>query len=285
MAFRINSNVLSLRIAGQLGQTSSSLGRSYGRLASGQRIAVAADDAAGSAIGNRMKAEVRSLKVAQRNIQDGVSLVQVAEGALGQFADILLRSRELAMQAANGTLSDQDRQVIELERKELADETARLVESTNYNGITLFERNGPLVTGGIQIQAGTKESETLNITAVDTMRVVEVLEVMSFATADIAQHSLVLLDIGIDVISRARGELGAFQNRLEAAGRVVATRAENLSAAQSRIMDVDFASEMSEVTRLEILQQSGAMMLAQANALPELALQLLSPPSALNAER
>ena len=277
MAIRINTNVPALQIAGRLGQTVSSLGRSYGRLASGFRIATAADDAAGSAISERMRADVRSLKVAQRNIQDGVSLVQVAEGALGEFADILLRTRELAMQAANGTLSDSDREVIELERNELAEEAMRLIETTMFNGITLFERGSPLVDEGIQIQAGSQESETLSLEVLDTMRIAEVLEALSFRTIDRAQGSLALLDISVDVISRARGQLGAFQNRLDAAGRVVATRVENLSAAHSRIKDLDFASEMAEVTRLEILQQSGALMLAQANAAPELALELLQP--------
>lgn len=238
---------------------------------------MAADDAAGSAVGERMKADVRSLKVAQRNIQDGISLVQVAEGALNEFADILVRTRELAMQASNGTLSDSDRQVIDLERDELAQETARLFESTHFNGMTLFERDGVLVTDGIQIQAGIEEAETMTLKGVDATRVVEVLQVLNFNSADRAQHSLLLLDIGVDVISRARGQLGAFQNRLEAAGRLTATRTENLAAAKSRIVDLDFASEMAEVTRLEILQQSGAEMLVQANIAPELALELLNP--------
>ena len=277
MALRINSNVLAMKIAGELGQTTQSLGRSYARLGSGLRIPVAADDPAGSGMGERMKTDVRSLKVAQRNIQDGISLVQVAEGALGEFADLLLRSRELAMQSANGALSDSDREVIDLERQELALETARLFESTNFNGMTLFETGGVLVTEGIQIQAGLEETETLTLNDIDATRVVEVLQVLNFSSADLAQNSLVLLDLGIEVISRARGQLGAFQNRLEAAARVNASRTENLAAAASRITDLDFASEMAEVTRLEILQQSGAQMLLQANIAPELALELLQP--------
>ncbi len=266
-----------MKIAGELGQTTQSLGRSYARLGSGLRIPVAADDPAGSGMGERMKTDVRSLKVAQRNIQDGISLVQVAEGALGEFADLLLRSRELAMQSANGALSDSDREVIDLERQELALETARLFESTNFNGMTLFETGGVLVTEGIQIQAGLEETETLTLNDIDATRVVEVLQVLNFSSADLAQNSLVLLDLGIEVISRARGQLGAFQNRLEAAARVNASRTENLAAAASRITDLDFASEMAEVTRLEILQQSGAQMLLQANIAPELALELLQP--------
>ncbi len=275
MGIRINSNVVAQGIARRLGQTNDALGRSYSRLASGLRIATAADDPAGLGIAGRMRSEIRSLAVARRNVQDGVSLVQVAEGALSEFTDILHRSRELAMQAANGTLSRDDRLVIEMERQQLAEETRRIIEATEFNGLELFDRGGDLVTSGIAIQVGTEPGETVDLRVLDVSRVSEVLEALRFHTPERARGSLAILDVGLRVLSRARGQLGAFQVRLESAGRSIANQAESASASLSRIADLDYASETAEFTRLQILQQSSVLILAQANAQPHTALELL----------
>lgn len=275
MGIRIGSNVVSFSVARRLGETDRLLGRSYARLASGLRIATAADDPAGVGIAARMRSELRSLGAARRNTEDGVSLLQVAGGTLEEVSKIIEHTRELAVKASSETLSTADRQAIDCERRSLAEEAARIVESARFNGIDLFEDHGDFMGSGIQIQVGTSRGETIDLRVSDVTRALDVLQSIRFQSSDQARRSLDSLDIGHDAISTARGDIGALQNRLESAGRTISTRREAMTEALSRVQDVDVATETAELARLQILQESGALLLAQANVAPTVALDLI----------
>lgn len=221
---------------------------------------------------------MRSMGVARRNILDGVSFVQVAEGALVEVGDIIHRTRELALQAANGTLTLEDREILESERAELADEALRIFNSTKFGGIEVFGGGTSSVSGGLRLQIGPSSEDVLRVSASDTVRVGIALPNLSVINPDRAGRAIRVLDVATQLISEARGQLGATQLRLESAGRSLAAREENTSAALSRKMDVDFAVETAELTRLEILQSASLSVLAQSNLQPSLALQLLRGP-------
>ncbi|MCE3264801.1 MAG: flagellin FliC [Pseudoduganella sp.] len=238
------------------------------RLSSGLRINSAADDAAGLAIAERMSAELRGRRAASRNINDGVSMAQVAEGALGTVMENYQRIRELAVQAANDTYSANDRMAMQLEASALLLEIKRIAEDTNFNGI-------PLLGGGavLQLQLGPREGDTLPL-AVPALWSQEAGDISLLSHAD-ATAALQQLDARMAAIANMRGMLGAAQNRLGYAATHNDIMAENLAAARSRIMDVDYAAETAELARRQILQQAAMAMLAQASAAPRLVLQLL----------
>ncbi len=271
----------SLRVGGQLAETGRLLGRSSARLASGLRIATAADDPSGLGVAERMRAQLRSFHVARRNAADGISLLQVAEGALGELADIVLRTRELGLQAANGTLTRADRDVIEGERRELAEEVSRIIDTTEFNGQKVFLPGDTLVGRGVEIQVGPDAGDVIELEAPGVRRVALLLGVLRFDDPDFARLSLRFMDFAERAVSRARGSVGALANRLESAMRSIDTSSVSHSAALSRIQDVDVATETAEQVRLRILQESAAAVLAQANASPALALQLLWPATEL----
>ena len=239
MGLRVNTNVASMNAQRNLFNSSSQLGGNFARLSSGLRIASASDDAAGLGISERMRADIRSYSVASRNAQDGVSLVQTAEGALNEVSDILGRMRELSMQSSNGTLSADDRATLDGEFQQLVEEVDRISATTQFNGVDLLDGTNP----SISIQVG------INGTADDTITV-----------------------SGTDTTATT---LGAQQNRLDSTLRSLASVRENTSAAESRIRDVDVAFETADLTRNSILQQAATSVLAQANAQPQLALSLL----------
>lgn len=272
MGLRINTNIASLTGRRHLGGATGSLEGSYRRLASGERIAIAADDAAGLAISERMRARLKSMRVGQRNLQDGVSLVQVAEGALNELNEILQRGRELALQSANGTMSDGDREVIDRERQELSEEALRISQNVEFNGIPLFRS-----ASTIEIQAGTNDSvdDTIPIELREVSRVGFLLGGMDFRTEGGALSSLDQFDLGQNIVNEERGRLGAVQNRLESAVRSLQVSTTDLAATESRIRDADVAQETAQLARAQILQQSSTLTLSQANVAPELALQLL----------
>lgn len=277
MSLRINTNATSIGAQRRLAETTRLLERSYARLASGRRIAVAADDPAGLAISERMTAQIRSMRVARRNVQDGSSMIQVAEGALNELSEIVVRVRELAMRAANGTLSDVDRTALGSELTQLSEEAERIVSTTTFNGKHLFDPN-TVVEDGITIQIGTDSDDTLRIEMPDVDRAALGLKTLDFSSEAGGAAALNVLDVAQEIVSGARGMLGATQRRLESAVRFISVNEENLAAARSRIADVDFAAESAERVRLEILQQAGVSMLSQANVQPELALALLTAP-------
>lgn len=273
MGLRINSNIFSLNAQRNLSNVSDRLSGNYARLSSGLRIARAADDAAGLGISERMRAQVSSLNQAGRNAQDGISVVQTAEGALGEVSGNLTRMRELAIQAANGTLNTGDRAVVDNEFQSLISEIDRVATQTTFNGVNLFDAS---VTS-IAIQVGIESGETIDLTLEDMTDTGLGLSGATFDLTSVSNASAALntLDTAIDSVTTFRGDLGAAQNRLVSTFRSISSTSENLSAAEARIRDVDVASETADLTRNSIMQQAALSVLAQANTQPQLALSLL----------
>ncbi|MBC7954916.1 MAG: flagellin FliC, partial [Cytophagales bacterium] len=245
------------------------------RLSSGLRVNSAKDDAAGLAIAERMNAQVRGMNVAARNANDGISLSQTAEGALGKIGDAMQRMRELAVQSANGTNNSQDRDNLQAEFQQLNDEVARIVAGTKFNGTFLFDGSSTAFT--FQVGAGTDATDTLSINTVDLTATVAALSALSIAGLDNtgAIAAMTALDTGIIDTTTARATFGAAQNRFDSVIGSLQVFAENLSAARGRIMDADFAAETAALSRAQILQQAGNAMVAQANQLPQQVLTLL----------
>ena len=273
MGLRVNTNIASLNAQRHMANVTNRIQGNYSRLASGLRIASAADDAAGLAISERMRSQIRSFSVAARNAQDGLSLAQTAEGALGEVSNILSRMRELAMQSSNGTLSDNDRTTIDAEFDELKDEINRIATETEFNGTALLEGTNAAIT----IQVGIDAGETIQLAMVDVQTGATGLNVAALDTADQANAVTALgaIDTAIDTVNGARGTLGAGQNRLSSTLRSILNVRENLSAAESRIRDVDVASETADLTKNSIMQQAAVSVLQQANTQPQVALSLL----------
>ena len=272
MGLRVNTNVASMTAQRNLFGATSRLQGNYSRLSSGLRIATAADDAAGLGISEKMRSQIRSYGVAARNAQDGISLAQTAEGALNEVSNILGRMRELGMQAANGTLSDADRATINTEFQALDNEIQRISDTTEFNGVALLQTDG---TVAIQVGIDSGATNVININTVATDSTdlsTASLETLSIGSANTAISAI---DTAIDLVNTARGQLGADQNRLQSALTSILNVRENLSAAESRIRDVDVASETADLTRNSILQQAATSVLAQANVQPQLALSLL----------
>ena len=274
MGLRVNTNVASMNAQRNLANSTTSLGGNYSRLSSGLRIATAADDAAGLGISERMRSDIRSFGVASRNAQDGISMVQTAEGALNEVSDLLGRMRELSMQSANGTLSDDDRATLDNEFQQVVSEIDRIAETTEFNGVKLLDgTNGDIA---IQVGIGATTADQINVSATDaSSSTLGITTGGSISTASTAQDMLSDIDDAIDAVNTTRGTLGAQQNRLGSTLRSLANVRENTSAAESRIRDVDVAMETADLTRNSILQQAATSVLAQANQQPQLALSLL----------
>ena len=275
----INTNVAALSAQRNLSKTSADLQSSLARLASGMRITSAKDDAAGLAISEKLRAQIRGLMQGERNAQDGISLVQTAEGALNEVGNALIRLRELAVQASTGTIGDEERGYLNDEFKSLMTEIDRIANVTEFNGIHLL--NGA-ASSGISFQVGLSASVNDRITAlianVGTASLgtaSAALNAQSVSQVSRAQSALAVIDAAIKDISHVRGGLGATQNRLQTTVNNLATFRENLSAADSRIRDVDVAEETVAMTRNQILMQAGIAVLAQANQLPSMALSLI----------
>jgi flagellin len=271
MGLRVNTNTFSIGAQRNLSNVSTRLGGNFARLSSGLRIATAADDAAGLGISERMRAQVRSLQQASRNAGDGISLVQTTEGALNELNANLVRMRELAVQASNGTLNSGDRAVIQEEFAALIEEIDRVAQQTTFNGVNILDGS----TTSLSIQVGTESGETIDLTLEDMQSAALGLSGADISDVSGAQAALDDIDAAIDDVSTLRGNLGADQNRIASTVRSIAIAAENLSAAESRIRDVDIAAETADLTRNSIMQQAAASVLAQANVQPQLALSLL----------
>ena len=272
MGLRVNTNVASMNAQRNLFNSSQQLGGNFARLSSGLRISSAADDAAGLGISERMRADIRSYSVARRNAQDGISLVQTAEGALNEVSNILGRMRELSMQSANGTLSATDRATLDGEFQQLVGEVDRISETTQFNGVDLLD--GTATSISIQVGIDGTANDTISVTGADTTA--STLGVNGGITTQAASTAMLAsIDTAINSVNSSRGTLGAQQNRLDSTLRSLASVRENTSAAESRIRDVDVAFETADLTRNSILQQAATSVLAQANAQPQLALSLL----------
>ncbi|RYZ57651.1 MAG: flagellin FliC [Proteobacteria bacterium] len=278
MGLRIATNISALNSQRHMVNTRKLLDRSLERLSSGYRINKAGDDAAGLAISEKLRAKTRGLVQAQRNASDGISLIQVAEGGLEEVQNILVRLRELGVQAASDTIGNQERKYLNEEYQALKEEVDRIANVTEFNGTVLLDGTG----GSLDIQVNTGGQNLLGVDRIsfDAFRA-DVntdklgLEELSVESKVNAQRSLSILDGAIEHVSSVRGELGAIDNRLSSTIRNLAVSIENLSAANSRIKDVDIAEETSELTKNNILMQAGTSVLQQANSLPKMALSLL----------
>jgi flagellin len=276
MGLRINTNTASLNAQRNLMGTKLGLDKSLERLSSGYRINRAGDDAAGLAISENLKAQIRGLKQASRNAQDGVSLVQVAEGSLNEISSILIRLRELAVQAASDTIGPVERQFLNVEYDQLISETDRIADGTEFNGTQLLSGTGSI----LDFQVGTRNDPNIDRLSFDASKAdanAAALGVNLTSVADkaSAQNSLTAIDQAIVSVSAMRADFGAIQNRLQSTISNLAVSVENMAAANSRIRDVDVAEETAELTRNNILLNAGTSVLAQANQSAQTALGLL----------
>ena len=272
MGLRVNTNVAALTSQRNLGAVSSRLQGNFARLSSGLRIATAADDAAGLGISERMRGQIRSYTVASRNAQDGVSMAQTAEGALQEVSNNLTRMRELAVQASNGTLTTADRSTLDTEFQALVTEINRVSGQTTFNGVNLLDGS----TTSLNIQVGLNSGDTIALSLSDTTSTGLSLGSLSVSSSANASTALAAIDTAIDTVTTTRGTLGAQMNRMTSAISSILNTRDNLSAAESRIRDVDVATETSDLTRNSILQQAAISVLSQANVQPQLALRLLA---------
>lgn len=269
---RINTNTAAMNTYSRLTQANRARGDSMAKLSSGLRINRAGDDAAGLSISEKMKNQISGLRQATRNAQDGISLIQTAEGGLNETHSILNRMRDLTVQAANDTNSADDRAAIKLEIDQLTEEIGRISSDTKFNGQRLL---GGTVTA-LNIQIGANSDDTaLTVSTIDASAVALGIDALTVDTAVNAKAATALIDTAIQTVSNARATFGAQQNRLDHTINNLTTTQENLSEANSRIRDVDMAKEMMEFTKNNILSQASTAMLAQANQIPQGVLQLL----------
>ncbi|MFL5786006.1 MAG: flagellin [Bacteriovoracaceae bacterium] len=276
MGFRINTNTASINGQRNLNNTSREMESSFAKLSSGERITKAADDAAGLAISEKLKASVRSGRQASRNANDGISLVQVAEGGLNEASSILNRMRELAMQSSNDTVGDTERGFSDLEYQNLKQELERISRTTEFNGTKLLDGSTPQLDFQVGLN-GSPEENQISYSApemnagIDNLGVSEV----SVATKDSARDSLAKIDDAIGKISGQRATIGSIQNRLVASSNNMDVYVENMAAANSRIRDVDMAEETAKQAKNNILSAAGTSVLAQTNAFGQNALKLI----------
>jgi flagellin len=281
----INHNMSALYTDRQLGVTQLDVSKSMEKLSSGLKINRAGDDASGLAVSEKMRSQIRGLNQAERNIQNGVSFIQAAEGYLQETQDILHRIRELAVQSANGIYTEEDRIMIQVEVSQLVDEVNRIASHAQFNGMnmltgTFAQDSSSGKTMQLQVGANMDQSEriyigTMTATALGLENAQGQEGIVSIGTVEDANLTIGVLDNALKQVNRQRADLGAYQNRFEVAAEGVAVAAENLQAAESRIRDVNMASEMVNFTKDSILSQAGTAMLAQANVRTQSVLQLL----------
>jgi flagellin len=287
---RINNNIMAMNAHRQLGMNQAGAAKSMEKLSSGFRINRAGDDAAGLAISEKMRGQIRGLKQASRNAQDGISLIQTAEGALNETHSILQRMRELAVQASTDTNTDKDRLEIQKEVNELIDEIDRIANDTQFNTMELLDGSLEGADDGLvfHIGANAEQSITLNIASmlseaigssdtktIESLKDEDLGGEKGVQTQEAADAAITIIDDAIGNVSAERSKLGAYQNRLEHTINNLGTSAENLQAAEARIRDLDMAEEIMAFTKNNILQQAATAMLAQANMAPQSVLQLL----------
>ena len=276
MGFRINTNVSSIAAQRSLGKTTRSQESTLAKMASGSRINKSADDAAGLAISEKLKSQIRSSAQANRNTNDGISMIQTAEGGLDEVSTILTRLRELSIQSASDTVGDTERSFTDLEYQNLKQELERISQVTEFNGVKLLDGQG----GKLDFQIGVNNDEFQDRISYDTAEQNASIsnlgiDDISVASKDGAQSALASIDSAIEAVSGQRANLGALQNRMMSTSRNLETSIENLSAANSRIRDVDYAKVSAENARNNILSQAGTAVLGQANASGQSALRLI----------
>ena len=276
MGLRINTNVASLNAQRNLGSTRVNMNKSLEKLSSGQRINRAGDDAAGLAISENLKAQIKGLGQAERNAEDGVSLVQIAEGGLGEVSNILIRLRELSVQAASDTIGTTERKFLNVEFEQLTSEVDRIANSTEFNRVPLLNGTGAV----FDIQIGTRNDPisdrlTFDASSADVNVAALGLNLASVSDKISAQNSLTSIDQAIISVSGIRADFGALQNRLQSTVNNIQVSIENLSSANSRVRDTDVAAETAELTKQNILMQAGTSVLSQANSSTNSALSLI----------
>lgn len=276
MGFRINTNVASLQAQNSLNKVNKESQESFAKLSSGSRITKSADDAAGLAISEKLKAEIRSAQQANRNANDGISMVQVAEGGLNETSNILVRMRELAIQSASDTVGDVERKMTNMEYQQLKQEMDRISQVTEYNGTKLLNGTGDKK----EFQIGTGADEFQNRIGFEPGQIDATMGSLGVDSLDVssksgAQSSLSAIDAAIEKVSGQRAVLGALQNRLTSTSNNLQTYTENMSAANSRIRDVDYADETAKQARNQIITAAGTSVLAQANMNGQNALKLI----------
>lgn len=279
MGFRINNNIDSIIGVHNLTKTNNRLSGNFGRLSSGLRINKAADDAAGLGVSENLRAQIRGYNQAVRNTNDGISIIQTAEGALDEIQSSLARLRELSVQSASGTLQDTERSYINTEAQALLSEINRLANVTEFNGQVLLNGNATAGTGTISldVQVGifNTSNDRVNVSVSSARTEALSVNTVTLNTSTAAQASLSSIDSAIDVVSGIRARLGSTQNRLNSALANLQSTIENISAAESQIRDVEFAAETADLSRNQILQQAGISVLSQANSSSQAALSLL----------
>lgn len=278
MALTINTNPMSLNSQRSLSINTSNLAKSMERLSSGYRINRAGDDAAGLQISENLRAQIRGSKVALNNVQDGMNVLNIADGALQSITNNLQRMRELSVQAANDTYGTAERTAIDAEMDQLALEITRVSDATEFNGVFLLNNSTPNFT----IQLGPESAaatNSLNVGALGVFGDVDAtalgVNALNVTTTTLAQASINSIDVALGTVNSRRGTIGAVSNRLDSTAQNLMVSIENMSSTESRIRNVDVASESAELVRHQILQQASAAMLAQANQAPGLALSLL----------
>lgn len=276
MGLRINTNIQSLSAQRMLGLTGENQKTALERMSSGSRINKAGDDAAGLAISEKLKSEIRSMRQASRNASDGVSLIQVAEGAMNEVSNILIRLRELSIQAASDTIADSDRSFLHKEVEQLKAEIDRIANSTEFVGTKILNGTAPT----LEFQVGINNNPLLDRFTFDSLNLNSSLmalglQAVSTQSKEMAQANLGMIDDAIGHVNSNRATLGALQNRMQSTINNLATYRENLESANSRIRDTDMAEESSNLVKQNILAQAAVSILGQANANPQLALKLI----------
>ena len=277
MGLRINTNVASLNSQRALGKTGLELQKTLEKLSSGERINRAGDDAAGLAISESLKAQIRGLGAAERNAEDGISLVQIAEGGLNEISNILIRLRELGVQSASDTISNTERKFLNLEFDQMLDEIDRIANTTEFNNVQLLNGTGAV----LDIQVGVRNDPLVDRLTFDAAKADVNVSSLGLNLASVmdkisAQNSLAAIDRAISDVTGIRADFGAMQSRLQSTINNIQISKENLSAAKSRIRDADFAKETADLTRNNVLYSAGTSVLAQANTNTKNALTLIN---------
>ena len=278
----INHNMSAMYANRQLGNTQNDVAKNIEKLSSGQRINRAGDDASGLAVSEKLRGQIRGLNQADRNIQNGISFIQTTEGYLNETQDILHRVRELSVQSANGIYTSEDRMQIQVEVSQLVDEVNRIASHAQFNGMNILTGRFSKDNGSMSFQIGANMDQNVKV-FIGTMTAAALGlrdtqgsgNVISLSSADGANKAIGSLDSALKVVSKQRADLGAYQNRFEMASKGIEVAAENMQASESRIRDVDMATEMVGYTKNQILSNAGNAMLAQANTKTQSVMQLL----------
>lgn len=273
MALTVNTNLASMGALNNLNRTQHRLGGTFERISSGLRVNRAADDAAGLAVAENLDSSIRSLAAAKRNSNDGLSVIQVAEGATQEVANMLKRMRELAVQSSSDTLDTAERAYIQDEVNALLLEVDRIATVTNFNGVPLSD--GTTATLDVQVGIDDTVNDRITVSLGDLGATTLAINALDVDDSTNARASITVLDAAMDTVNQYRSTFGAIQNRLESAIRNTETYEENLSGAKSRILDADFAKEAADLSKMQIMQQAGVAILGQANQINSGAVRLL----------